>query len=172
MIRLLRFVWLLLLIGLTLGVGGVNAAAAPDAAPNGGWVEVGAGSAARGGGISQNPGSSDHPSPAIGSDGTAVVAWQDNSSGNLEIYVRRWNGSAGVEMGPGSASGGGISDTTSRSTEPRVAVAADGRLVVVWMESASEYASGKIYVKGWDGSAWVELGAGSASGDGISNNAE
>ena len=137
MIRLLRFVCLLLLIGLTLGVGTLNVAAAPAAASNGGWVEVGGGSASRGAGISQTFGFSENPSLAIGADGTAVIAWEDSDNGNKEIYVRRWNGSGWVEMGSGSASGGGISDTASRSTDPTLAVAADGRPVVAWMESDS-----------------------------------
>ena len=167
MIRLLRFACSLLLIGLTFGV--LNAAAAPATASNGGWVEVGFGSASRGAGVSQTFGFSRNPSLAIGSDGTAVIAWEDDSSWNQEIYVKLWNGSGWVEMGPGSASGGGVSDTVSGSTEPAIAVASDGRPVIAWVERESEYSRGEIYVKGWDGLAWVEMGTGSASGGGISN---
>ncbi len=172
MIRFLRFGFLVLLIGLTLGVGVLNAAPTPAAEANGGWLEAGPGSASRGAGISQTFGLSENPVLAIGSDGTTVIAWEEKNNENWEIYVKRWNGSAWVEMGPGSASGGGISDTTTRSTEPSLAVASDGRPVVAWVESQNEHSPGEIYVKVWDGSAWVANGADSASGGGISNSEE
>ena len=74
-----------------------------------GWQEVGAGSAT-GGGISNNTGTSNNPSVAVAPDGTPYVAWHDGTSGNHEIYVRRWNGSTWEEVGAGSATGGGITN--------------------------------------------------------------
>ncbi len=127
------------------------------------WAEL-AGSAS-GGGVSKNAGESAEPSLAIDHDGKPVVAWQDNSGGNGEIYVRRWNGSAWVELA-GSASGGGISKNAGDSKNPSLAIASDGNPVVAW----EEYSGGnpEIYLRHWNGSAWAELG-GSATGGGISN---
>ena len=132
------------------------------------WVEMGDNSAA-GGGISNNSGSSRLPSLAVGPDGVPIIAWEDDSSGNLEIYVRRWNGSAWVEMGSGSAAGGGVSNNAGASQKPRVVIAPDNTPLIAWDDATSGDA--EIYVRRWNGSAWVEMGSGSASGGGISNNA-
>jgi len=131
------------------------------------WQEVGTGSAS-GGGISSNSGNSEVPSLAIAPDGTPYVAWEDWSSGNGEVYVRRWDGSAWQEVGAGSASGGGISNSAEDAYFPRVAVAPDGMPHVVWADDSN--GNEEIYVRRWDGSVWQEIGAGSANGGGISNN--
>jgi len=131
------------------------------------WDEIGAGSAS-GGGVSNNNGYSDWPSLALDSSGNPVVAWWDNSSGNAEIYIKRWTGSAWTEIGAGSASGWGISNSSGYSMDPSLALDSSGNPVVAWDDNSS--AEGEIYIKRWDGSAWVEIGAGSASGGGISDN--
>ena len=53
------------------------------------WEEVGTASASDGG-ISDNDGKSRNPSVAVTPDGTPYVVWYDQSSGDNEIYVRRW----------------------------------------------------------------------------------
>ena len=65
--------------------------AAASATANAGWEDVGPGSAS-GGGISNTVRYSEFPSLAIDPDGVPIVAWQDDSSGNDEIYVRRYAG--------------------------------------------------------------------------------
>ena len=132
------------------------------------WVEM-AGGSASGGGISNNHGDSYFPSVAIGPDGAPVVAWMDNSNGNYDIYVRQWNGSAWVEMGGGSALGGGISNSLSGAKYPSLAIGPDGIPIVAWMDYSRGWAVPEIYVRRWNGSAWVEMSNGSASGGGISN---
>jgi hypothetical protein len=85
-----------------------------------------------GGGISRNRGSSELPSMKIDAFGNPVVAWCDDTSGNRGIYVLRWNGSAWVEVGTGSASGGGISNNVGDSSWPSLALDASGYPIVVW----------------------------------------
>jgi len=131
------------------------------------WEEVGTGSAS-GGGISDNSGSSRNPSLAIAPDGTPYIAWWDDSSGDGEIYVRRWNGSSWEEVGSGSASGGGISDNSADSYSPSVAIAPDGTPYVAWQDDSS--GNFEIYVRRWSGSSWEEVGTNSASDGGISDN--
>ena len=131
------------------------------------WYEIGLYSASAGG-ISKNSGSSYSPSLALDSSGNPVVAWDDNSFGNYEIYVRRWDGNAWVEIGAGSASGGGISNNAGYSEYASLALNSSGNPVVAWDDYTS--GNGEIYVRGWNGSRWVEVGTGSASGGGISNN--
>jgi len=131
------------------------------------WEEVGAGSAS-GDGISHNDGKSWYPALAIAPDSTPYVAWHDESSGDAEIYVRRWNGSTWEEVGTGSASGGGISDNSANSWAAAIAIAPDGTPYVVWHDHSSGDA--EIYVRRWNGNAWEEVGVGSASGGGVSDN--
>jgi hypothetical protein len=136
---------------------------------DGQWVEMGSGSAT-GGGISNNGGSSYRASLAIDRNGTPIVAWLDDSNGNDEIYVRRWDGTSWVEMGNGSASGGGISNNSGGSWYPSLAISPDSTPIVAWMDGSN--GNFEIYVRRWNGISWVEMGNGSASGGGISNNGE
>ena len=130
------------------------------------WEEVGAGSAG-GSGISDNSGDSGAPSLAIAPNGTPYVAWSDSSGGDAEIYVRRWNGSSWEEVGTDSASGGGISDNSSGSGAPALAVAMDGTPYVAWNDDGD--GDMEIYVRRWNWRTWEEVGVGSASGGGVSD---
>ena len=131
------------------------------------WTEVGSGSAS-GGGISNNSGTSGSNEIALGKNGEYFVAWEDNTSGNYEIYVKKWNGTAWVEVGSGSASGGGISNNSGNSSCPSIVVNSMGYPVVAWQDTSG--GDWEIYIKQWNGTAWVEIGSGSASGGGVSNN--
>jgi hypothetical protein len=132
------------------------------------WVEVGAGSAS-GGGISDNGGYAYDPSLAAAPDGTLYVAWSDDSAGDSEIYVLRWNGNSWEEVGVGSASEGGISNNNGSSGQPSLAVAPDGIPYVAWCDDSA--GDSEIYMRRWTGNSWEEIGIGSASEGGISNNA-
>ena len=134
---------------------------AEEASEDGGEVgRVGRG----GGGISNNSGDSLAPAIAVGTGGAVYVAWSDTSGGDAEIYLRRWDGNAWGELG-GSATGGGISNNGSDSQAPALAVGADGRPWVAWHDGANR----EIYVRRWNGTTWAEVGAGSATGGGISD---
>ena len=131
------------------------------------WVEVGAGSST-GGGISDSAYESTDPSIVMAPDGNPIVAWVERDDGWIgAIYVRRFDGISWVEVGAGSASGGGISDGAYDSTNPSIVMAPDGNPIVAWAEDTTGHESYKVYVKKFDGDSWVEIGGGSASGDGI-----
>ena len=134
----------------------------PD--PSSSWQPVGPGSAS-GGGISANSGNSLTPAIAVGPGGAVYVAWSDTSSGDAEIYLRRWDGNAWGELG-GSATGGGISNNGSPSVAPTLAVGPDGRPWVAWHDGETNR---EVYVRRWNGAAWEQVGAGSATGGGISD---
>src|SRR5262245_53009036 len=75
----------------------------------GSWVQLGG--SATGGGLSGSTDFSSHSSLALDSSGNPAVAWLNVGSGPSQIYVARWNGSAWAGLG-GSASGGGLSNST------------------------------------------------------------
>jgi hypothetical protein len=129
------------------------------------WVELGTGSAS-GSGVSQTSGWALYPSLAATAGGRLVLAWQEFSGEDDEICVRQWTGNSWGEMGVGSAVGSGISHSPGRATHPAVATGAGGEVAVAWIDDAS--GASEVYLRLWDGTAWVELGAQSASGGGIS----
>ncbi|MCA9951949.1 MAG: hypothetical protein KDE48_20000, partial [Anaerolineales bacterium] len=130
--------------------------------------EIGQNSASDGG-ISNTPGQSGSPSLVANNYNQLFVAWEDNTNGNYEIYVRHWNGYQWSELGTGSASGGGISNNPGDSLRPRVALDPDGIPYVAWYDNSS--GNYEIYARRWNGLTWEEVGYGSATGGGISNNA-
>ena len=128
------------------------------------WTDR-AGSGA-GQGISANGGASLEPSLAYDATGRAVVAWVDQSSGNFEVYLRRWTGALWEELG-GSASAGGVSMTATDSRHPSVAIDSTGQPTVIWEERLAG-GNSEIYGRRWTGTAWAEAGAGADSSGGIS----
>lgn len=135
-----------------------------------------------GGGISNSAGDSFRPSVAIDKNGFPVVAWSevhDSNNGLTDIYVRHWTGSNWGELGVGSAVGSGVSGTDNGSFRPSLAINPDGLTVVAWEDGCDVAAEGcepenefEIYAKRYDAAtnSWKEIGEGSASGGGISDN--
>jgi len=64
-----------------------------------------------------------------------VIAWEDSSSGQTQIYLRRWSGAHWEEV-QGSASDGGVSTSSAAALAPSVA-ARGGRLCVAWHSAAA-----------------------------------
>ncbi|MBM4047706.1 MAG: calcium-binding protein, partial [Planctomycetes bacterium] len=124
--------------------------------------------------VSANTGASVAPFLLRGADGNPIIAWQDMdpTGQDWEVYVKRWNGSAWVEMGAGSASGGGISADTHESWGVKMMLGTDGNPIAVWWDKDpyKPQRDTEIFVKRWDGAAWVEMGTDSAQENGISDN--
>lgn len=131
----------------------------------GSWTEIGG--SASGGGVSNNTGDSRPPVLGVDSTGALFVTWPDNSGGEFNIFVRRWDGNNWIEVGSGSASGGGISGTNEVSLAPHIAIAPDDTVYVIWYERLGTNTD--ILIRRWTGTFWGEVGVGSASGGGISN---
>jgi len=146
----------------------------PTGADYGGrWAEL-AGSA---GGLGLGAGA--EPSIATAPDGSTYAAWADPRGGNFEIYVAKYTDAGGwVELGA-SAADGGVSDTTTSSRRPAIAIAADGQPIVAWTET--DGSTRDILAAKWDPTAdggagdWValgtSLGAGGISGTGTADDA-
>jgi hypothetical protein len=107
------------------------------------WEEVGPNSASDGG-ISNSWSYSEKPSIGIAPDGTVYVGWMDRSHWDWQIYVRQWRGGNWEEVGTGSATDGGISNTNWSSFSPSLSIARDGTPYVAWADQG-------LYVRRWTG---------------------
>jgi hypothetical protein len=95
---------------------------------------------------------------AVGSSNTPIVAYSTlgNDGEATNLYVKRWNGSAWVGMN-GSATVTPLDIDLSRDAGvPTLAVDSSGKPAVAWTEFNAF--SQSIYVKQWNGTAWVRLG--------------
>lgn len=112
-------------------------------------------------------------SPSIvRSDSTEYVAFQADINGNNEIYVRKLDGSTWIDVGGCSESGrGGVSCNNGNSINPEIFVvdnlSGEDDIYLVWQDDTN--GNYEIYVKKLIGEAWVEVGEGSATNGGISN---
>jgi hypothetical protein len=107
----------------------------------------------------------------LAGEGNPVVAWLETpTNDNFQIYLRRWNGTAWAELA-GSASGNGVSNGGGYAMSQALALDNAGNPVVAWSDRSepNNMFSRYVYLRRFNGSAWVELG-GSASGGGISSN--
>ncbi len=102
--------------------------------------------------------------------GSLFAAWADDSAGRAQVYVMSNAGGGWTPAGAGAASGDGVSATLGRSVAPRLA-ANGGELWLVWGNDESVGSEPgnpvELYVKRWNGSAFVERLAGDASGYGV-----
>jgi len=110
-----------------------------------GWAQIG-------GSVNQGGSSSSNPSLAFNGS-TPYVTWIRNNGLVNEIYVKHWNGSTWVHLDPRCLN----VDTSHNAGSPSLAFNGS-TLYVVWEESDST--SSKIYVKHWNGSAWIQDGGG------------
>ncbi len=121
------------------------------------WTEMGAGSAT-GGGISNDlVGGVGCCAIAVNqANGNVYVVWEASNGG---ILVRSWNGAQWGPVG-GPANGGPTGDTTLAAA-PVIAVReSDGHVFVAWRIRGG---SDDIYVREFDGTNWLALGAGNGN---------
>ncbi|MBM4050960.1 MAG: hypothetical protein FJ279_38175, partial [Planctomycetes bacterium] len=129
-----------------------------------GWQALGGSDSA--GGLSDNGGDSLNPSLVLDGDDLPIVAWEDRTIGNAEIYIKRWDGMTWAPIGTGSGSGGGLSSNMGESRNPSLTLDGD-HAVVAWEDMTSGNA--EIYLKRWGEDSWEQL-ADSATDGGISAN--
>ncbi len=94
------------------------------------------------------------------------LAWLDYGwSYGGDVYVKHWTGSAWAELGAHSASQGGVSSERG-AVIGGLSIATDshGWPLVAW----DSWSTDEVFVLGWNGASWAEVGEGSASGAGVS----
>ena len=105
-----------------------------------------------GGGISNNAGASHHPTLALDSANTPWVAWDDDTSGTWQVYLRTYRAGSWAETN-GSATDGGISGSANGAGSPALAMSQSDVPNMVYQD----WGIGKwaVYHKSYNGSAWV-----------------
>jgi hypothetical protein len=105
------------------------------------WVELDG--SASGDGVSgpNSPGS--NAEFALDGQGNPFAAWSHAADSDKEIFAARWDGSGWHSA---TAAGASISETIGESNYPRVAIAPDGRVYVLWEESRAD-GSVAIYLR-------------------------
>jgi hypothetical protein len=126
-----------------------------------GWEMIG-GSAA-GGGVSDSLTDSRRPSLLV-FDGRPTVVWTEVNGNGTDIMGAQYDSGTDTWITLGnSLLPGGIS-TTARADQAQI-VEADGNMLVTWVDTSS--GTSQVYAKTFNGTSWVEITPGSASGTGI-----
>ncbi len=97
---------------------------------------------------------------AFNSSGNPYVVWRSGFPSN--VYLKFYNGTAWTEVGTGSSSGNGVTQTATNSSRDIFVLDADDNPVLAWWEVGQG-----IYVKQFISGGWIEMGTGSANGTGI-----
>ncbi len=136
-------------------------------AGSGGWVGLGGSLGTTGLSVTGN---ADH-AKVVDTPTGLVVVWIERVAGIAQIYAKRFNGTAWVAIGTGSASAGGISNSSFGAKIDDYSVSASGsNLSVAWTQSSSNGIS-QIYLRSFNGTNWVELDD-SATGSGYRHSRE
>lgn len=103
-------------------------------------------------------------SVALRSNNSIGVAWQEDDGSSKNIHASFWNGDNWVRYG-------GALDVTlgNQSASPSLAFQSNNFPVVAWQERVG--ANNNIFVKQWNGSAWINYGTGVALDRNVNNNA-
>lgn len=88
--------------------------------------------------------------------GRAIMAWQDDPNGLMQIYVMRFENGAWRALGPEADNKNGISNTKTASHRPKLAVDRHGRIIASWLTFR---AAGKwsLRAKRFDSQVWHDL---------------
>lgn len=122
------------------------------------WVNAsGATLTATNGNISNNTGNSVNPSLALDSSNNPCISWQDDTSGNFEIFFARWNGTSWINVSGTTltTTNGNMSNSSGVSLDPSLALDSSNRPHIAWSDSTS--GNNNIFYASWDGTSWVDV---------------
>lgn len=122
--------------------------------------------------LSNNQGTSVNSIHKFDSNGNIHVVWADDSTFNQEVYYRKWNGTAWVDLNGNPGFSNISNTTTSESTIPDMAIDSNGYPHFTWLEyyydtMAWTYRYSIPYTR-WNGTALVNA-AGTPGFDNISS---
>ena len=101
---------------------------------------------------------SKQPSLALDVNGNPSIAWEDNTSGNYEVYYLDWNGSNWVTVsGSTGTTNLNASNNPGSSRNPSLALDVNtGFPSIAWHDNSSS-GNYEIYYREWNGSDWTTV---------------
>jgi Bacterial Ig-like domain len=101
------------------------------------------------------------PSIAVSANGNLAVAWyeQDPVTNQTRVYVKEWNGTTWQQLGDALNT-----TSTNSASNPSLVVDSQNRPSVAFQENDSVTGDSSVYVKRWNGSTWITVGAAVATG--------
>lgn len=96
-------------------------------------------------------------------NGEIYALWYKLWNGNYRVYMRKWNGTNWVDVGPDSSTGIGIvkQDGMISFNKSGFTLDRNGLPLIAYAINS------KVYVQHFNGQEWTEYGSGSNSGDGL-----
>lgn len=105
--------------------------------------------------VSRSKGFSEYPSLALDNNNNPVITWDDDTNGNLEVLLVRWNGKEWVtaEGQPYNETTANISKNAGTSEFASLALDAKGNPAVAWDDTSTQ-GTEILFIK-FDGTQWV-----------------
>jgi hypothetical protein len=105
--------------------------------------------------VSRSKGFSEYPSLVLDKNSNPVICWDDDTVGNLEVLLIRWNGRewTTAEGQPYNETTANITKNAGTSEYASLALDADGNPCVTWDDTSTK-GTEIMYIK-YDGTAWV-----------------
>jgi len=98
--------------------------------------------------ISNNRGRSAKPSLCLDRLGNPRIAWEDNSSGNYDIYYLKWNGTAWVDVDGSGKEAINVSNTSGGARVSSLYLDSSGNPHIAWCDNTS--GNNEIYYLKWN----------------------
>jgi hypothetical protein len=102
------------------------------------------------------------PSIAVGDNGNLVVAWYEWNRAatpiQTHVYVKQWDGKTWTQLGDALNTA-----STNSASEPSLVLDSQNRPIVAFREDGVT-GERSIYVKRWNGSTWITVGAAVTTG--------
>jgi hypothetical protein len=148
---------------------GSNDVDAEPGVSSGQWNSLGGSATA--GGVSNSTAAVRTAKVASSPTGEAYMVWSDERSGNMDVYVSTYIDGAWAGLGSSMDMGGISNDPGESLAGPLVFY--EGRATVMWRGTSNADGSGtrSVFLKHWDGNAWVGLDGSDVAGITIGGNA-
>jgi len=118
--------------------------------------------------ISTNSGNSGAPSLYLDNRGSPHIAWDDDTSGNFEIYYLKWNGTEWVDADGSGRDKINIPDNNGESVYPSLCLDSLGNPHIAW--NCDILGTHAIYYLKWNGTEWVDADGVGQESINVSNN--
>ena len=116
--------------------------------------------------ISNNSGISYGAQIALDSNNMPYITWYDNTTGNGDIYLKKWTPAVGWTKMDGTPGHDNISNNSSISETQKMLLDSFGNPYVIWRDVPS--GKGQVFFSKWSGTSWTKMD-GTAGNENVSD---